>query len=242
MVNAEEATFVKSDENKNRDANGALVRISLKKDNPVETVELEDSSDKAIGKCDSTASSQASKTNAQSEKGRTQSDDVDVANLRGSLRIAMKKSLETEQHSSDLQEIAEAISQDDDTASETNLGRPETVNADTNTIEDSTELETPTLRKKVRSWTDDQLHEALNDIWNNGKSVKWAAAYHKIPQLSLEKYAKGEYGKGLKEKIKNGVQDANSEEDLQYIATASETHLSRPEAAIAEAKGAGTLV
>ena len=56
----------------------------------------------------------------------------------------------------------------------------------------------------ARSWTNDQLTEALENVWNKRMTTSQASKTYNIPYSSLQVYVKGKYGKSLKlDKLKN---------------------------------------
>lgn len=48
-----------------------------------------------------------------------------------------------------------------------------------------------------RSWTNQDLMNALDDVWSKRMNTSQAARYHRIPYNSLLMYVRGKYGKTL---------------------------------------------
>lgn len=52
-----------------------------------------------------------------------------------------------------------------------------------------------------RSWTNQDLLNALDDVWSKRMNTSQAARYHRIPYNSLLMYVRGKYGKTLNIKL-----------------------------------------
>ena len=61
-----------------------------------------------------------------------------------------------------------------------------------------------------RSWTNDELTKALENVWNKRMTTSQASRFYSIPYNSLLMYVRGKYGKSLKlDKLKNSTPAAH---------------------------------
>lgn len=72
-----------------------------------------------------------------------------------------------------------------------------------------------------RSWTNQDLLNALDDVWSKRMNTSQAARYHRIPYNSLLMYVRGKYGKTLNIKL-------NEEPKLNQSATIPPSSISPP--------------
>ena len=73
-----------------------------------------------------------------------------------------------------------------------------------------------------RSWTNDDLQKALENVWNRRMTTSQASRVYGIPYNSLLMYVRGKYGKSLKlDKLKETTQAAN--DNLNIIGNSRST-------------------
>ncbi|XP_063708118.1 protein jim lovell-like [Culicoides brevitarsis] len=70
-----------------------------------------------------------------------------------------------------------------------------------------------------RSWTNQDLLNALDDVWSKRMNTSQAARYHRIPYNSLLMYVRGKYGKTLNIKLN----DSQEQQKMMKIPTPTKT-------------------